>query len=107
MVKPRINLEFKGWFMEAIYGDFGDGSLLDLPHGNFISFSGLGPLTPPGSSSADRGEVLRGGGFVQLCGLDESEAYRGNAKVCLFPIETTEKMEGSKKIGVPPVIINF
>jgi hypothetical protein len=37
VVKPRINLYNLGWFMQAIYGDFGDGSLLDLPHGNFIS----------------------------------------------------------------------
>ena len=74
---------------------------------HILSFSGLGPLTPPGSSSADRGEVLRGRGFVQLCGLDESEAYRGNAKVCLFPIDRRKNGGFQKKIGVPPVIINF
>ena len=64
---------------------------------HILSFSGLGPLTPPGSSSADRGEVLRGRGFVQLCGLDESEAYRGNAKVCLFPIDPLKKWRFPKK----------
>ena len=85
-------------------GDFGDGSNNWIRH---MEISGLGPLTPPGSSSADRGEVLRGRGFVQLCGLDESEAYRGNAKVCLFPIDPPNKYGGFQKNWVPPVIINF
>ena len=44
---PRINLPLK-WMPPPIYGDFGDGLLLDLPHSFFVEFKLTLDASPDG-----------------------------------------------------------